>query len=126
MQPPRTHHHTKRLVLPSGRAIEVVYHDTASEHVGSCPGCGSSLIQPVRLDRHGAGHWHFERRCADCHWTGAGVFTAEAVAHFREEFDAASAALADLLGKLERSRMECDVERFVNALAGNQILPEDF
>ncbi len=51
MNPNQDQHSVRRIVLPSGRSIEVVrFHETeppAREGLHVCPTCGSDLVQPL-------------------------------------------------------------------------------
>lgn len=140
-------HHVRRVVLPSGKTIEVVYFDdqlvpttdevTAAlssavapveEHdeLHVCGSCASELVYPVEWDESGPLHWEVVLRCPNCEWSGTGVFTQESVERFDEELDRGTECLVRDLKRLMTANMEDEIERFVTALEGNHVLPEDF
>ena len=146
-QPPQHSHNVRRVVLPSGKTIEVVYyedqplgapaphaeaHVTApAPHLGDdelhvCGSCDSELVHPVEWDEAGPAHWEVLLRCPNCEWTGTGVFTQDAVERFDEELDRGTEALVRDLKRLMQANMEEDIERFVSALSAGHIVPEDF
>jgi hypothetical protein len=138
-------HHVRRVVLPSGKTIEVVYFDdqVAAAHVEAavglppvpaeeqddlhlCGACASELVYPVEWDEAGPSHWEVVLRCPNCEFSATGVFTQEAVERFDEELDRGTEALVRDLKRLMTANMEDEIERFVTALDGNHVLPEDF
>lgn len=122
----------RRVVLPSGKEIEVVRFDAPGAtpsppralHV--CPECAGDHMQPVDWQEAGRDHWELELRCPNCGWEGGGVFAQDAVEGFQDQLDRATEALVADLRRLQQARMEDDVERFSRALTGDHILPEDF
>jgi len=125
----------RRIVLPSGRKIEVLLFDrvehapaTAPKHpdLHRCPACGSDLVHPVRWEEADDEHWEVLLRCPDCEQHTSGVFDSETVGRLDEELDRGTISLADTLGRLSRANFEEDIERFIRALHGNLLLPEDF
>ena len=143
-QHPDHQHHVRRVVLPSGKTIEVVYFEdqvftgTAGvEHVPAprpvedgdlhvCASCDSELVYPVEWDEAGATHWEVSLRCPNCEWNATGVYAQETVERFDEELDRGTEALVRDLKRLMTANMEDEIERFVRALDGNHVLPEDF
>jgi hypothetical protein len=143
-QRPDHHHHVRRVVLPSGKTIEVVYFeneptgqpprtigparhespDTSELHV--CGSCDSELVYPVEWEEAGATHWEVVLRCPNCEWSGTGVYEQQVVERFDEELDRGTEALVRDLKRLMQANMEDEIERFINALEGNHVLPEDF
>jgi hypothetical protein len=138
------HHHVRRVVLPSGKTIEVVYfeeqptgaaftaaaparanHQTATDlHV--CGSCASDLVYPTEWEEAGLTHWEVTLRCPNCEWCGTGIFEQENVERFDEELDRGTEALVRDLKRLSHANMEDEIERFVTALDENHIFPEDF
>jgi hypothetical protein len=137
-EPADNQHYVRRVVLPSGKTIEVVYFeehaaleppapvtgDDPDLHV--CGSCGSDLVHPVEWAEAGAAHWEVTLRCPSCEWSGTGVFAQETVERFDEELDRGTEMLVRDLKRLMQANMEDEVDRFVKALASDQILPEDF
>ena len=143
-QRPDHHHHVRRVVLPSGKTIEVVYFeneptgqaprqigpahpetpDTSDLHV--CGTCDSELVYPVEWEEVSPTHWEVLLRCPNCEWGELGVYDQMTVDRFDEELDLGTEALLRDLQRLTKANMEDETERFASALADDQILPEDF
>ena len=135
-QPDHRHQFVRRVVLPSGKTIEVVYFEpngdlspapgsvTTELHV--CGTCSSELVYPVDWEEAGSAHWQVTLRCPNCEWTGTGVFEQELVEAFDEELDRGTEVLVRDLKTLIRANMEEQVEGFAQALHAGLILPEDF
>lgn len=135
-QPPDNSHYVRRVVLPSGRSIEVVYFEndpvaappTAPSvrllHV--CPECEQHLVYPVEWEEHDELSWEVSLRCPNCEWFDIDIYAQELVDRFDEELDRGTEALVRDLKRLTHANMEDEVERFTLALAADAILPEDF
>ena len=109
------------------RTVEVDERYRApQQELYACGRCSSELVEPVAVRRFDSRWWHVERRCPECEWTGADLVTEAAVTRLGEQLDAGRATLTALLHEIERSDMEREVERFADALALGQVLPEDF
>jgi len=137
---PDNRHYVRRVVLPSGKTIEVVYFEDqvleaptsvaeAAETVHDlhvCSACSSDLVYPIEWDESGSTHWEVTLRCPNCEWNGSGVFQQELVERFDEELDRGTEALVRDLKRLMHANMEDEIERFIDALQHDLILPEDF
>jgi hypothetical protein len=132
---PENSPYVRRVVLPSGKAIDVVYfgdhaHRPAAaepiEDLHLCGACESELVYPVDWDEAGETHWEVTLRCPNCEWSGTGVFEQDIVERFDEELDRGTEALVRDLKQLMTANMEEEIERFVAALDANHIVPEDF
>jgi hypothetical protein len=139
---PDHRHYTRRVVLPSGKVIEVVYFEeqraahtrlpaavengTAANDLHLCGSCGADLVYPVEWEEYGTTHWSVTLRCPNCEWTGTGVFEQDLVERFDEELDRGTEALVRDLKRLMHANMEEEIDRFISALQDDQILPEDF
>ena len=138
-QPPQhSSHNVRRVVLPSGKTIEVVYIE--EQHLASfapatgdqiqelhvCSACDSELVYPTEWEEAGATHWEVSLRCPNCEWGAVGTFAQETVDRFDEELDRGTEALVRDLKRLMQANMEEDIERFVSALTEGHIVPEDF
>ena len=144
-QPPQHSHNVRRVVLPSGKTIEVVYfeeHPAVSgaapahpeqpvEHsqrsdLHVCGSCHSQLVYPLDWEEAGATHWEVTLRCPNCESSGTGVFEQATVEAFDEELDRGTEALVGDLRRLMQANMEEEIDRFVHALEVDALLPEDF
>ena len=132
-------HYVKRVVLPSGKTIEVVYFKDALEEDTSfrpavepdqalhvCASCESELVYPVSWDEAGEETWSVLMRCPECEAFREGVFGQATVEAFDEELDRGTDALMADYRRLCRANMAEEVERFTAALDAGAILPEDF
>jgi hypothetical protein len=141
-QPADNSHAVKRVVLPSGKTIEIVYFAEAAEraeraaethtaetrtsdlHV--CPDCSSGLVYPLAWDEAGDQAWQLLLRCPNCEWQDEGVFPQHVVEHLDEQLDHGTQVLVRDLKRLMHANMEEEVERFIAALNADHILPMDF
>ena len=138
-------HYVKRVVLPSGKTIEVVYfkenapaeatvirHTTADppaephQELHVCIECSSELVYPVQWEESGAENWSVLLHCPNCDVYREGVFSQETVEVFDEELDRGADALARDYKRLMRANMAEEIDRFVGAITTGAILPEDF
>jgi hypothetical protein len=130
-------HYVKRVKLPSGRTIEVVYFhdpeapeaprvDDAGAGLHVCPGCDSGLVQPHQWAEAGPDSWTVSLHCPNCGLERSGVYAQDDVDAFDELLDKGCDELARDYRRLVRSNMEAEVERFATALLQDHILPEDF
>jgi hypothetical protein len=134
-------HFVKRVVLPSGKTIEVVYfrngeeaaapdtqHPPAERHqdLHVCMECDSSLVYPVEWEEAGPENWSVLLQCPNCQACREGVFTQDTVELFDEQLDRGADALARDYKRLMRANMSDEIDRFAAALEANAILPEDF
>jgi hypothetical protein len=139
-------HYVKRVLLPSGKTIEVVYFreqeavDAALEtprrtddppaephqdlHV--CFECSSELVYPVEGEESGDVNWSVLLHCPNCDIYREGVFTQHTVEVFDEELDRGADVLARDYKRLMRANMSDEIDRFVGAITSGAILPEDF
>ena len=138
--------HVKRVVLPSGKTIEVVYFQKGDagqldqaediapqgppteEHqaLECCIHCSSDLVYPVHWEEAGPESWSVLLHCPNCEVYREGVFSQENVEDYDEELDRGADALARDYKRLMRANMADQIERFVGALEAGAILPEDF
>ena len=139
-------HYVKRVLLPSGKTIEVVYfRDSAPvdqvpdtrpftddppaephQELQVCMECSSELVYPVQWEESGMENWSVMLHCPNCDVYREGTFTQETVEVFDEELDRGADALARDYKRLMRANMSEEIERFAGALATGAILPEDF
>ena len=123
-------HSVRRIVLPSGKSIEVVrFHQvekTAKPGLHECPECASELVQPIEWAEAPQGRWELTLHCPNCDWITEGLFESEQVHQLENKLDD---GLADMLRDLRRmthANMSEEIERSTTALRVDLILPEDF
>ena len=131
-------HRVKRVALPSGKTIEVVYFDDAAARdevhepaeatqlLHMCPECDADLVYPTQWSEVDRSRWEVALRCPNCEWFHTGVYEQDTVERFDEELDRGTDNLVDDLKRLIRANMEEEIDRFSRALVENHILPEDF
>ena len=139
------HHHVRRVVLPSGKTIEVVYFEndatgaaprpsnapalpapSEGHDLHLCGTCDSELVYPVEWEEASPTHWEVALRCPNCEWYDLGVFSQEVVDRFDDELDRGTEILVADLQRLTQANMEDEIERFKGALAADAIWPMDF
>lgn len=143
--------HVKRIVLPSGKTIEVVCFGNPGaeeatvispdviaeaappapvrvpeEALHICPECNSHLVHPCEWDEVGKDIWEVSRRCPNCEWHEIGVFAQDLLEDFDEELDRGIEELHADLKRLVRANMAEEMDRFIAALAADAIHPMDF
>ena len=131
-QPPDSHH-VRRVTLPSGRAIEVVYFDepdtpapTATVALHVCPTCSGEFVYPVHWHETSDTHWEVELRCPNCEWSHVGDYDQDCLDRFDEQLDRGIEAIVRDLRRLTRANMENELERFRAALDADAVWPMDF
>ena len=127
------HEHTpavRRIVLPSGRTIEVIrLHDKAGisdRELHLCPSCESPLVQPVAWSEAGDERWDLTLECPNCCWTETGNYNRREVEMLEDHLDEGLGEMITDLQRLARANTIAEIDRFTAALDANLILPEDF
>jgi hypothetical protein len=144
-------HQLKRIVLPSGKTIEVVYfeHPAAAPPADAlapeaaaapapaeapstdrplhvCPGCESNLVYPVQWEEADEAHWQITLRCPNCEHSEDGVFGQEICDGFDDELERGTDALTRDYKRLMTANLAEEIDRFAKALEVDGILPVDF
>ena len=132
-------HYVKRVVLPSGKTIDVVYFDserpapgvrehaqTVEHELHVCRDCESELVYPTEWEEAGPDYWRVTLRCPNCEWNVSGVFPQDLVDRFDERLDEGTEQVVTDLRELMRANMSEEIDRFVAALNAGALLPEDF
>ena len=149
-------HQLKRIVLPSGKTIEVVYfeHPAASpppvadsaalpalpappaapapeprvdeRDLHICPSCESNLVYPVQWEEADESHWHITLRCPNCEFSEEGVFGQEQCDCFDDELERGTDALTRDYKRLMTANLSEEIDRFAKALEVDGIMPADF
>ena len=127
--------HIKKIILPSGKSVEIVYFhaeeamlevDDAAVNLESCPECAGELVYPVSWRETEGDSWEIELRCPNCEWEERGIFRHSDVERFDEVLNHGTDRLIDDLEHLTKANMEADIDRFVEALRTDAIMPMDF
>ena len=124
------YHSVRRIVLPSGRSIEVVrFHDTeqsAPQALHVCVACASDLVQPIAWAEASDNRWELTLECPNCGRIHDGVFDRDQVDKLEERLDDGLADMLTDLQRLTHANMAEEIDRFAEALHADLILPEDF
>jgi hypothetical protein len=129
MSEPSRHQSIRRIVLPSGRTIEIVrFHSDPPSTLGlhTCPECESRLVQPVEWAEAQNGFWELLLQCPNCFWLDEGIFSQQQVEEFEEQLDEGLTEMLSDLRRLVQANMSEEIDRFASALQADLILPEDF
>ena len=122
-------HAVRKIVLPSGRSIEVIRFDEGDAKVRElhvCPTCTSELVQPVSWAESSDSRWQLTLECPNCGWLESGVYERGQVEHLEDKLDEGLTDMIADLQRLTQANMAADVDRFIAALNVDLILPEDF
>jgi hypothetical protein len=131
-------HYVKRVTLPSGRTIDVVYFESArveathsapaqpTKELHICPDCASELVYPIHWEEAGPENWRVSLRCPNCERNATGVFSQDVVDQFDERLDEGTEHVVSDLKQLMHANMSEEIDRFVAALEAEALLPEDF
>jgi hypothetical protein len=131
-------HYVKRVTLPSGKTIDIVYFESARieaeqraagatvQELHICADCASHLVYPIEWEEAGPENWRVSLRCPNCEWTVTGVFSQDLVDEFDEVLDEGTEQLVSDLKQLMHANMSEEIDRFVVALDAEALLPEDF
>ncbi len=145
---------TKKIALPGGKVIEIVYFSEPSADAASpasemdaavaetgatevfaadfalemhvCLSCESDLVYPVSWEEREGDSWRIERRCPNCEWRHVGEFTQDEVELFDDALNDGTEDLLLNLRNFARANMEADVELLIDAIHLDRIEPMDF
>ena len=124
------HHSVRRIVLPSGRSIEVVrFHETEQplrDGLHVCPECDSELVQPLAWSEAAEDRWELVLECPNCRWSTEGVFTEEQVTSSRTSSTKASPTCSAICSRLAHANMADQSSASSRRCSADLILPEDF
>jgi hypothetical protein len=146
-------HQLKRIVLPSGKTIEVVYFDhpaaappaleaapaasaapaapaveprVEERDLHLCPDCDSTLVYPVQWEEADESHWQITLRCPNCERTEEGIFGQGQCDGFDDELERGTDALTRDYKRLMTANLAEEIDRFAKALEVDGIMPSDF
>ncbi len=92
-----------------------------------CPACDRAFVVPVSvLEVLPDGRMPCVLACRNCDWHDAGAFGDDELEALDLALDAISGAMEDALEAMTRAAELARIDAFAAALAGDQILPEDF
>lgn len=140
--------HVKKIILPSGKAVEIVYFHAegevaaelgeparaprgdrpgdASPGLETCPSCGCDMVFPTDWREAEHDRWELELCCPNCHWRERGSHEQDVVERYDAVLNEGTDRLIDTLETVTRENMEAEIDRFVEALEHGHIVPFDF
>jgi hypothetical protein len=140
-------YHVKRIVLPSGKTVEIVYYqadggepvitearevepepapEPAVRRLELCNACGGERVHPLDWHEVEDMRWEISLRCPDCEWSEVERFDQHEVERYDDILNDATDRLIEELDRITRENMTEAVERFRTALENDDILPFDF
>lgn len=128
--------YVKRILLPSGKTVEVVYfHEApAAEPVKAapevnlelCPSCSSELVYPTAWMEIENERWRIDLRCPECEHTRTDEFAHADVERFDVVLNRGTDQVIDRLEKLTHDNMANDIGLLIRAIHADALLPCDF
>jgi hypothetical protein len=142
--------HIKRITLPSGKVVELVYFEAAGielpvnvtpveaapaagegeargvRELEACPECDADKVCPVDWTEVADGFWELDLRCPECEWRSTGLYDQDEVDRYDDVLADATDDMITELERLTHENMADDIRRFVTALERDAILPFDF
>jgi hypothetical protein len=138
--------HIKKITLPSGKIVEIIYlrdpaaavtgdpggetagaaHELVIRRIELCQSCGGDRVHPLEWHEIADMRWELHLRCPDCRWSGSGVYEQPEVERYDDILNGGADRLIADLDRVTRENMTEWLERFGSALANDQIVPEDF
>lgn len=91
-----------------------------------CPGCTQQFLYPTEALEVDAWHFAVGFECANCDWTGGGIFDDEYLEKVDMALDKATQDVVSLLKALTNYNRGQEIEAFVKALAHDAIDADDF
>jgi hypothetical protein len=141
-------YHIKRIVLPSGKTVEIVYYQADGgepiitearevepegvelelrvRRIELCAGCGSERVHPVDWVEVADMRWELSVRCPDCEWENTDIYEQPEVERYDDVLNDATDRMIEELDRITRENMADLVERFRTALDEDGITPFDF
>jgi hypothetical protein len=120
-------HQLKRIVLPSGKTIEVVYFDQVDRAAEPTDAPAKHTKQdPTTWEEADERHWSVSLRCPNCEHYEQGVFSQDECDRFDDHLETGTDALTRDFKRLMAANMAEEIDRFVAALDADAIQPMDF
>jgi hypothetical protein len=138
--------HVKRIVLPSGKTVEIVYYQASSggepvisdvheieegaalqvRRIELCSDCGGDRVHPTEWNEVEEMRWQLALRCPDCEWRHTDTYEAHEVERFDDVLNDATDRIIEELDRVTRENMNEAADRFRAALDSDGITPFDF
>lgn len=96
------------------------------EDVSVCPHCECDMVYPIDWEQAEGSFWRVTLRCPNCEDVAPGVMDEELIEKFDCLLDRGTDSLVRDLRNLTYANMATEINAFVGALDGDNILPEDF
>ncbi|HEY6888237.1 MAG TPA: hypothetical protein VI300_10670, partial [Solirubrobacter sp.] len=98
----------------------------AGDGLHRCPDCGRPFMCPIEWETAGEDHWLIASRCGECGAWHSELATNEEASRFDIVLARQSATIVQALARLERERMEVELDMLVGALDRDLIDAGDF
>lgn len=108
---------------------ELKLSDTVAEvidDVSVCTHCACDMVYPIDWEQADGAYWQVTLRCPNCEDVSPGVMDEELIEKFDCLLDRGTDSLVRDLRNLTYANMATEINAFVGALDGDNILPEDF
>lgn len=99
---------------------------TRQLHVCPDPNCGSNLVYPVDWQDDRPSYFRIWLRCPECHQGEEVIASIAQTERLDTALDQAVAEVLSDLRQITHANMSEEAEKFIGALAHDDILPEDF
>jgi len=140
-------YHVKRIVLPSGKTVEIVYYQADGgepvitearevepepklglrvRQIELCSSCGEERVHPMEWVEVEDMRWELSVWCPDCEWESTNVYDQAEVERYDDLLNDATDRMIEELDRVTRENMNEAVDRFRAALENDDIVPFDF
>jgi hypothetical protein len=96
------------------------------DDVSMCRHCECDMVYPIDWEQAEGAYWQVTLRCPNCEDVSPGVMDEELIEKFDCLLDRGTDSLVRDLRNLTYANMATEINAFVGALDGDNILPEDF
>jgi hypothetical protein len=96
------------------------------DDVSVCVHCECDMVYPIDWEQADGAYWRVTLRCPNCEEVSPGVMDEELIEKFDCLLDRGTDSLVRDLRNLTYANMATEINAFVGALDGDNILPEDF
>jgi ribosomal protein S27AE len=105
--------------------LRKLFGDARAELV-ACPACGASYVVPVAFEEDGPEHWWMRLRCGECGGYREAVVENGDAERYDAELGDGMREIRATADRLDRERMQRDVETLIDCLRRDLIDVGDF
>jgi hypothetical protein len=92
----------------------------------ACPACGSDALAIVEMHEHGLTRWWLRLRCGGCGGWRVEILDGPTAERFHDDYESHIAEIKQAADRLDRERLEAEIDVFAEALARDLIDAADF